>query len=122
MSDETTGAVKERDRRRRLLAGVCAAAVILVAALAAGIVAIRWHQQAALGGHLRVLGQRPVQRDPRARLRGQASAIGGDACEGLSDGELHVARAAVVLSGHDSDLYRQLYRGGHRAEIATATG
>ena len=27
-----------------------------------------------------------------------------------------------MLSGYDSDLYRELYGGWHRAEIATATG
>jgi DNA adenine methylase len=35
---------------------------------------------------------------------------------------LHAAKSAVVLSGYDSDLYRELYGGWHRAEIATATG
>lgn len=32
------------------------------------------------------------------------------------------ARAAVVLSGYDSPLYRDLYAGWHRHEIATGTG
>lgn len=35
---------------------------------------------------------------------------------------LHVASSAVVLSGYDSGLYREMYGGWHRAEIATASG
>ncbi len=35
---------------------------------------------------------------------------------------LRSARASVVLSGYDSDLYRELYTGWHRAQITTATG
>ncbi len=35
---------------------------------------------------------------------------------------LHAARAAVVLSGYDSDLYRELYPDWHRVEIPTVTG
>ena len=35
---------------------------------------------------------------------------------------LQACQAAVLLSGYDSPLYRQLYRGWHRTEIPTGTG
>ncbi|THV40563.1 DNA adenine methylase [Glycomyces buryatensis] len=34
---------------------------------------------------------------------------------------LHTCRAAVVLSGYDSELYRELYPGWHRVAIASGT-
>ncbi|MGW0984318.1 DNA adenine methylase [Streptomyces xiamenensis] len=36
--------------------------------------------------------------------------------------QLHACRAAVVLSGYDSDLYAELYDGWHRAERPATTG
>ena len=82
MSEENPGAVKDRERRKRFLAGACAAAVILIVALAVGIVAIRWHQQAAQGGQrpsgipaniptglVNLMGLSPVPASPAPEFR-----------------------------------------------------
>jgi cytochrome oxidase Cu insertion factor (SCO1/SenC/PrrC family) len=53
VAEQVTGNVSKPARRKRLLAGACAAAVIVTGACAAGVIAVRQHQVAV------VAGQRP---------------------------------------------------------------